>query len=119
MEFAASLPPKWKLWGFRSKHILKEAAQGWLPPALLDRRKMGFGVPLERWFRGDLKEQGEDLLLSDSSRIQDWFHADRIRKMWEEHQSRTADHSYRLWALLVLEAWLREFEPDRPMADGI
>ena len=68
MEFAATLPFDLKRAGRRGKHILKQAVRGLLPPEILDRKKMGFGVPLEHWFRGDLEEMARDVLLSGSGR---------------------------------------------------
>jgi len=116
LEFAAAVPASWKLRGFTTKALLKRAARPWLPTSLLKRRKMGFGVPLERWLRGELREMGEDLLLGPSAQILEWFRRDRVEELWTSHQSGRADHSYRLWALLVLETWLRDFRPAQPAA---
>jgi asparagine synthase (glutamine-hydrolysing) len=68
------------------------------------RGKIGFGVPLGRWFRTDLRETARDLLCTDRG----WFRIGAVRQLLEEHESGRADHGHRLWCLLMLELWIRE-----------
>jgi len=70
---------------------------------------MGFGVPLDHWFRHELKSVAADLLLSATARCLAWFRPEAIQSLWDAHQSRQYDHSSRLWALVMLESWLREW----------
>ncbi len=109
VEFAASLPLSLKFRRGTGKLLLRRAFGHLLPRAIWNRKKMGFGVPLENWFRQELRELTHDTLLSDSTRIQEWFRRDAIEKLVAEHESKQFDHAYRLWSLLVLELWLREW----------
>ena len=68
---------------------------------------MGFGVPLDRWFRGELGSELREVLLDAQTIGRGLFRPDRVRAMIEEHQSGRRDHAYRLWALLMLELWFR------------
>jgi len=109
VEFAASLPSRWKLRGNTSKYILKDAFGGLLPRDILRRGKMGFGVPLARWFREELRGYLRAILLAPSSLSRGYFDAARVRELVEEHQGGVRNHAPRLWALLMLEMWHREF----------
>jgi asparagine synthase (glutamine-hydrolysing) len=109
MEFVATLPPEMKLSGNRRKHIFKQSLRGALPDVVLDRPKMGFGAPISSWFRNELREMAEDLLLSSRARQRGYFHANVIDELWAEHVSNQRDHSEKLWDLLVLELWHRIF----------
>lgn len=105
MEFAASIPANLKLRHGRGKFILKKAFEDFLPREIISRRKMGFGVPLEHWFRNDLKDYIRDVLLSSSSIKRGYFRKDSIELLLREHAEHKRDHGYRLWNLLVLELW--------------
>lgn len=109
VEFAASLPVELKLRGRRLKHLLKEAMRGVLPPGVLARRKMGFGVPIDRWFRQDLREMAYDTLLDARATGRGMLAPDQVRRYLDEHVSGRAHHHHRLWALLMLELWHRTF----------
>jgi asparagine synthase (glutamine-hydrolysing) len=109
VEFAAALPIALKYRRGRGKRLLQEAFGNLLPAEVFTRRKMGFGVPLDSWFRNELKPLGADLLLSPSARCREFFRPEAIADLWETHQTRRYDHSNRLWALVMLEAWLREW----------
>jgi asparagine synthase (glutamine-hydrolysing) len=108
MEFAAALPPALKLRGARGKVILKSALAGILPADILERPKMGFGVPLAQWFRTDLRNLPSELLLGRDSRVHTYVRPAAIERMIAEHHQGSADHSLRLWVLLQLEHWHRE-----------
>jgi asparagine synthase (glutamine-hydrolysing) len=109
MEFAASLPPQLKLNGIESKYLLKKAFKPILPNAVLHRKKMGFGVPIDRWIRGELKEMTYTTLLDKKTVQRGIFKEQAVRQLIDEHIEKRADHSYRIWALLFLEVWYRMF----------
>jgi asparagine synthase (glutamine-hydrolysing) len=109
MEFAARLPIDFKMRGMTLKYLLKKVARPLLPPGLLDRRKMGFGVPVGNWMRNELRPLIDDVLLSPRALNRGYFHADSIRRLVREHTARIRDHASRLWALLWLEMWHQEF----------
>jgi len=109
MEFAASLPPDYRLRGLTTKSLLKRALKGLLPNETLTRRKMGFGVPISHWFRGDLKGFLSDTILSDQARGRGYFTPGVVRRLVDEHASGRRDYAPQLWTLLMLELWHREF----------
>ncbi|MGE0132772.1 MAG: asparagine synthase (glutamine-hydrolyzing) [Blastocatellales bacterium] len=109
MEFAARLPVEIKFRGGRLKHLLKRAFADLLPPENVNRRKMGFGVPVGQWFHGPLRELLQDALLSPQSLKSGYFREEEVRRLVDQHLDRRADHSFQLWNLLMLEMWRREF----------
>jgi len=70
---------------------------------------MGFGVPLDYWFRNELKPLTHDLLLSADTKSRRFFREDAVKSLVEQHEKKQFDHSARLWALVMLEMWLREW----------
>jgi asparagine synthase (glutamine-hydrolysing) len=117
MEFAASLPASMKLDGGVTKRILKATLRGRLPDAILDRPKMGFGVPLARWFREDLRDLPAEHLLDPSSLSRGYFRRSEVERILSEHREGSNDHSLRIWVLLQLEMWHREVV-EAPIADS-
>ena len=109
MEFAASLPVDLKLRGMQTKYLLKHTLSDIVPQEILQRKKMGFGVPLDVWFRNDLKEMAYDVLLDQKSIERGYFRKEYVLRMLDEHVAKQYDHSYRIWALLFLELWHRMF----------
>lgn len=109
MEFAASLPEDLKLRGINKKYFLKQAFRGIIPKRLLNRPKMGFGVPIDIWFRGALREMAYDTLLSKKAIWRGYFRPEGVKQLLDTHCQKKGDHSYRIWALLILELWHREF----------
>jgi asparagine synthase (glutamine-hydrolysing) len=109
MEFAARLPGKFKIRGTNLKYLLKKVAAPLLPPGMLNRRKMGLGVPVGSWLRSQLRPLIDDVLLSPRAMSRGYFRPDAIRNMVREHANHERDHASRLWALLWLELWHREF----------
>jgi asparagine synthase (glutamine-hydrolysing) len=109
VELALAMPLKRKLRlrQGRSKVVLKQAFAELLPPPIRNRSKMGFGVPIDRWFRGELKDQLRAVLLDPVSLNRGLFRAEAIEQLLEEHAQERKDHAYRLWALLMLELWFR------------
>ncbi|MFA5142614.1 MAG: asparagine synthase (glutamine-hydrolyzing) [Candidatus Omnitrophota bacterium] len=110
MEFAAALPPQYKMRNFVKKHILKKALKGLVPAGNLHRRKMGFGMPVGAWFRGELKGFVRDTILSGNSFCSLYFNGEAVRKMIDDNAEMKRDHTYRLWALLMLELWYQKQE---------
>lgn len=108
VEYVARLPLHFKLRRFTTKYILKKAFRGWLPAEILERPKMGFGVPLRHWFRGPLRGYLEDILFSPRAANRGYFQMEFLRSLVEEHGKGRRDHSDLLWALLALELWHRQ-----------
>ncbi|MEZ6109836.1 MAG: asparagine synthase (glutamine-hydrolyzing) [Pirellulaceae bacterium] len=109
VEFAASLPVRLKLrWG-RGKWLLRSAFGSMLPAEIWNRRKMGFGVPIAKWFRNELKEMVHDTLLADDAKCRRFFREDVLHRTVREHTDGTFNHGYRLWCLLMLELWMRQW----------
>ena len=109
VEFVAALPPGLKLRGGEQKYLLKRAFADLLPPAVLRRRKMGFSVPLDRWFRGCLKDYLREVLLDERTLKRGYFRPGPLRELLREHESGKFDHGFKLWSLLILELWQRMF----------
>jgi len=109
VELALAMPirRKLRLRPGRSKAILKRAFADLLPPAIRDRPKQGFGVPLDRWFRGELKEELRAVLLDPRALARGLFRPDAVAALLDEHASGRRDHAARLWGLLMLELWFR------------
>ena len=106
VELIYNLPGDWKLKNLRrQKWIMKEAFKDRLPPLIRNRGKMGFGIPLGKWFRGPLRGFWEEHVLGSKALARGYFREEALRGMWAEHQSGRRDHGYRLWALLMLELW--------------
>jgi asparagine synthase (glutamine-hydrolysing) len=114
MEFMAKVPPELKLRGGESKHLLKAALRGVLPDEILDRPKMGFGVPLGRWLRGSLMELLVDTVLSDRALARGYFKPDAVREMVQTQLAGSDRFQYLLWDLLLLERWHRMFIDQSP-----
>ena len=109
VELAIEMPIQMKTRYYRGKRILWEAFGHHLPPSIGRRRKMGFGVPLDHWFRNELREMVPDLLLDATARSRRMFQSEEITRLVQDHVTGTFDHSQRLWALLVFELWMREW----------
>jgi asparagine synthase (glutamine-hydrolysing) len=107
MEFAAGLPLRFKLRGRRGKYLLRQLARPLVPPEIVDGPKRGFGVPLDRWFRRELKEMAVDVLTGPTQTVAQYVSGDTIRRLLAEHASGDRAHGHRLWALLMLELWHR------------
>jgi asparagine synthase (glutamine-hydrolysing) len=108
VEWLATLPSNMKLQGQEGKAIFKKALEPHLPSDVLYRPKMGFAVPLARWFRGPLKKRVHQALLSDGVLAQSgMFDQQVVRELVEQHESGARDHSTPIWTLLMYEAFLR------------
>ena len=114
VEFAAALPVALKLRGLTPKYLLRRVMSRHLPPAILSRRKMGFGVPMEHWLRGGLRELSHDLLLGKAATGRGYLNPATVRRYLDEHARGQGQHHARIWSLLVLEMWHRMFIDRRP-----
>jgi asparagine synthase (glutamine-hydrolysing) len=119
VELAARMPVDYKLRGRQSKRILQQAFPELLPPRVMRRPKMGFGVPLEHWFRHELKDYSRQVLLDPRSIERGYFRPEVVRRMLDDHQSGTFDHSYRLWGLLFFELWQQRWLDDQPARSAV
>ena len=108
IEYVAGLPDAWKLDGRRTKVILRDAFADLIPPDIDRRPKTGFGVPLDAWFRGELREYARDTLLGPGAGLRTYLRADAVRRLVDAHQCGSANHGQRLWALICFERWLTE-----------
>lgn len=108
MQFAASLPSNLKIRGRERKYLLKRLASRWLPPDIVRRPKRGFGVPLQAWLRGELRDFARDHLTDGTARGRGYFQPAQVSKLLDEHDH-GIDNSTRIWNLLQLELWHRNF----------
>lgn len=109
VRLALALPSHLKVGRRRGKHILRAAYTGRLPRRTLAGRKAGFGLPVDRWMRGPLKEMSRDLLLDARAASRGYFEGRTLLRLLDEHDSGRANHDDRIWALLCLEIWFRTF----------
>lgn len=109
IEFAASLPEKYKLRGLTTKYLLKRVLKKLLPAENLGRRKMGFGVPIGHWFRGKLQPFLRETILSESALKRALFKPEAVKRLVELHTRSERDFSHQLWTLLMLELWFQRF----------
>jgi len=108
-EFAATIPSAMKRDSDGGKRILKRAVKDLLPPEILGKPKTGFGVPLAKWFRGELSDLLRGTLLDERASRRGLLDGRFVKKMVDEQIGGRRDWSNRLWAFLVLELWFREF----------
>lgn len=113
VEFAATLPARFKYRNSRGKWLLQRAFGDLLPREVWQRPKMGFGVPLDHWFRNELKPLLRETLLEGQG-VQRWFRREAVEELINAHNESRFDHSARLWSLLMLELWLKEWGPSNP-----
>jgi asparagine synthase (glutamine-hydrolysing) len=124
VEFAAGLPARMKLRGFRTKWILREAVRGILPPEILTRPKMGFPVPFGVWMKGSWQTVARDVLLDRRSRERGIVDPAAVEQLIAAHAAGTAEGGDAIWSLLNLELWYRthidgegvQTLPGRPIA---
>jgi asparagine synthase (glutamine-hydrolysing) len=109
VEFAAALPPELKYRGPVSKFLLKRHVASRLPGLDASRPKQGFELPLAAWLRGDLRDTARDLLFSARAAQRGYVRPETVMRIWAAHQRGRRNHASQIWALLVLELWLREY----------
>ncbi len=106
LEFAWTLPMAMKIRDGRGKWLLRQALYKYVPQRLIERPKTGFGVPIDEWLRGPLREWAESLLSEGALQRHSVFNAAPIRKKWAEHLSGRHNWQYYLWNILMVQAWL-------------
>jgi asparagine synthase (glutamine-hydrolysing) len=109
VDFAVKLPHELRIRGHRGKHLLRRAAARWLPPAVLEKPKQGFGIPLGAWFRGPLRGLAADLLDSRAFRERGLMRPEAARRYLEGHLRGEADYGELLWLIVSLELWARRY----------
>ena len=106
VSFAMQIPMNLKLRDNVGKWILRQVLYKYLPKELVDRPKMGFGIPLGKWLRGPLNEWAEDLLSKKSITKNDYFNFEPIHESWIRHKSGKSNLSASLWGILMFQEWL-------------
>jgi len=108
VEWALTLPDKYKIKKFETKHILKDIARKQVPSYLVDRPKMGFAIPRARWLREELREMSFDLLTDKTAQNRGWFKPKVVARVLNEHQS-GIDKDHVIWPMIMLELWARNW----------
>jgi asparagine synthase (glutamine-hydrolysing) len=111
IEFVWSLPEPVRHGNGRTKGLLRAVLDRYVPPALTDRPKRGFSVPLARWLRGPLRDWAESLLAPDKLAEDGLFAAPRVRAIWERHLSGAETNATGLWNVLMVQAWRQRWQP--------
>jgi asparagine synthase (glutamine-hydrolysing) len=107
LEWAARIPAEVKMAGGTTKALLKRAMAPYLPRAVIRRKKMGFGIPIDRWLRRELRDLAYDTLTGPAARERGLMRPDYVARLLDEHCAGRRNHHTRLWALLMLELWFR------------
>jgi asparagine synthase (glutamine-hydrolysing) len=106
VEWGLSLPKRYKVKGFETKHILKDVARSLVPGELIDRPKMGFGIPRAEWLRTGMKEMVIETLTDNTATQRGWFNAVEVKEVIGNHME-GRDRDNVLWPMLMLELWAR------------
>jgi asparagine synthase (glutamine-hydrolysing) len=114
VDAAYAIPSGYKVRSGQTKWVVKQVAHRYLPHDVVGRRKVGFRVPLDEWFRGSLKEFAHDLLLGASSFTSQVMHPGAVRRLLHGHESGRANEEIRIWTLLCLEIWHQVFFGPQP-----
>jgi asparagine synthase (glutamine-hydrolysing) len=109
IEFAASLPENLKMRRLKPKSLLKKVAARLVPKEVVYRRKMGFGVPIGKWFRGEMKDFVREALLSEKALDRGIVKREMLERYVNEHTCGERDHAFQIWTLLMLELWFQRF----------
>ncbi|MDI6782159.1 MAG: asparagine synthase (glutamine-hydrolyzing) [bacterium] len=112
MDFVGRIPSRFKIKGTtgrNTKYILKKAISNLVPMDVIEKKKQGFEPPIVEWLRGELKGFAQEILFDSKTRQRGYFNFNYIDQIWKEHQNKAADHTIRIWELLVFEMWYRYF----------
>ena len=114
LEFAARVPTSLKLKDGRGKYLLRKALEKKVPREILERGKQGFEAPIGEWLRGPLAPMADSLLADGRLRDRGVFNDREVTRLWTDHREGRADHRHRLWQLMMLELWFRQFIDKAP-----
>ena len=109
VAYSWTLSQKFKLRGSRGKWLLRRVLDRYVPTHLIDRPKMGFGVPIDAWLRGSLREWAESLLAPSRLAAHGFVRVEPVRRAWHEHLSGIRNWQYPLWTVLMLQAWMSKY----------
>ena len=112
VEFAANLPRHHKIDGLRTKIVLKRLAERYVPQDIIYRRKVGFTVPLSKWFVGPLRNLVQSMLLGERALSRGYWEPEALRRIVMDHLDQRVDREQGLWVLLALEVWHRLYVDD-------
>ena len=118
LEFAASVPASLKLKNGQGKYLLRRLLERRIPKSIVDRPKQGFAAPIGEWLRGPLAPMVDSLLLDRRMRERGVFDDRAVATMWREHRDGSRDHRHRLWSLVMLELWFRQFVDGEAVGRG-
>jgi asparagine synthase (glutamine-hydrolysing) len=118
LEFAASVPASLKLKNGQGKYLLRRLLERRIPKSIVDRPKQGFAAPIGEWLRGPLAPMVDSLLLDGRMRDRGVFDTRAVTAMWREHRDGSRDHRHRLWSLVMLELWFRQFVDGEAVGRG-
>jgi asparagine synthase (glutamine-hydrolysing) len=119
VEFSTALPDRLKIRGWTTKYVLREAMKGLLPEPILRRGKMGFPVPLGRWFRQDFRPLLDELVVGERTVARGLFRPEFLQRLVQEHVAGSANHAERLWTLVNFELWQRHFLDGEPLRGAL
>ena len=106
-EYSFSIPSEFKIDNKNSKKILKDILNNYLPRNFFDRPKQGFGIPLYKWIREDLKNYGEELLSQDMLNKHNYFNNKLVLKAWNNHKKGVENNFNKLWPIMQFNLWYR------------
>ena len=118
VEFTSTLPERLKLRGWTTKYVLRQSMKGLLPETIISRPKMGFPVPIGKWFREQYHSVVDEYVLSKRALERGFFDQEFVRTMVKRHDA-GEDHSERLWALVNFEMWQRRFIDGEQSANDV
>jgi asparagine synthase (glutamine-hydrolysing) len=118
VEFVCRLPMEYKLNGFKTKYLLKKAAEGLLPRRIIYRQKKGFGIPLAKWLTGQLKGFMLDYLGQERIERQGIFNYPYVKQLIDEQLARKKDNREPLWTLLIFQAWYEKYISGRSLHES-
>jgi asparagine synthase (glutamine-hydrolysing) len=105
VEFTSGIPMSHKVRNGSAKHLLKKAVRGWIPDAIIDRKKMGFGAPMSEWLRGDFGVRVEQRMMSSKLFDRGWLNRDYVQSLCRTHRAGKGDSSLFIWTLFNLTGW--------------
>lgn len=109
LELTAKIPGNLKINNFEKKYLLKKIAEDYIPKGNIYRQKRGFSIPIQSWFKDQLKSYSKEVLLNPNAMINSFVEPKEIRRLLEAHQDTEVNYAHHIWALLTLELWLQSY----------